>query len=449
MHKFSTFGGYPVFKMKNIRSIEMKVSKSTWIIGGVAALLVAIVAMQAFRSANASPEAQYGLVMSLEVAEVVEATGTLEARPFARLDWKTAGIVKEVNVIPGDKVKAGDVLLMLQPSSTSASVASAQADLVTAKKNLEDLLASDLDRAQAVIDLKDAQEEYDEAYRYRRYLENEDRIPQTETRVYLQQTPKGYTYVTKTKTFKGPATEDMIIEADNDLALKKAELEEAQRTYDRLKDGPNAEDIIAAQAKVDAAQATVNSLSIIAPFDGEVLWVEQQKGDVVSAGEFSVDIADPRNLYVEVQVDESDIANVKLGDQVQVTIDALPVTLTGEVMAINPVGEEISGLVKYTVLIGLDRTEDELLLGATVDVTIQVSDMASALTVPLSAIQNDSQGEFVTVMYADGTSRRVDVVSGAIVGERVVVEGDLNEGDQLSITPASDLKMPGPFGGGN
>jgi len=341
------------------------------------------------------------------------------------------------------------VLLTLQPASTSASVASAQSDLVTAQKNLEDLLASNLDRAQAVIDLKDAQEAYDEAYRYRRYLENEDRIPQTETKVHLQQTPKGYMYVTKTKTFKGPATEDMIIEADNDLGLKKAKLEEVQRTFDRLKDGPNPDDIIAAQAKVDAAQATVNSLSIIAPFDGEILWVEQQKGDMVSAGEFSVNIADLSNLYVEVQVDESDIANVKLEDQVQVTMDALPVTLTGAVVAINPVGEEISGLVKYTVLIALDKTEDDVLLGATVDVTIEVSEASSALTVPLSAIQNDTQGEFVTVVNPDGTSHRVDVISDAIVGERVVVEGDLNEGDQLSITPASDMNLPGPFGGGN
>jgi len=426
----------------------MKFLKSKWTIGGLAALLVVVVAAQAFGNANASSEMQYEKVTRVEIAEVVEATGSLEARPFASLDWKTGGIVEKVNVKPGDKVEAGDLLLTLQPSSTSASIASARADLVTAQKNLEDLLASDLDRAQAVIDLKEANEEYDDAVRYRRYLENEDRIPLTDTRTYLKKTPNGWKYDYHIRTYKGPATEDMIIEADNDLALKKAELVEAQRTYDRLKDGPNSYDVLAAQAKVDAAQATVNSLSIVAPFDGEVLWIEHRKGDVVSAGEFSVNLADSTHLYIEVQVDESDIANVKLGDQVQVAMDALPVGLTGEVAAINPVGEEISGLVKYTVLIGVDKTEEQILLGATVDVTIQVSDAARALAVPLSAIQNDAEGEYVMVVDADGSMRRVDVTSGAIVDERVVVTGDLQEGDQLAVAQPAGMDMPGPFGSG-
>jgi RND family efflux transporter MFP subunit len=287
-----------------------------------------------------------------------------------------------------------------------------------------------------------------DSVRYRRYLENEDRIPLTDTRTYLKKTPNGWKYDYHIRTYKGPATEDMIIEADNDLALKKAELVEAQRTYDRLKDGPNSDDVLAAQAKVDAAQATVNSLSIVAPFDGEVLWIEHRKGDVVSAGEFSVNLADSTHLYIEVQVDESDIANVKLGDQVQVAMDALPVGLTGEVAAINPVGEEISGLVKYTVLIGVDKTEEQILLGATVDVTIQVSDAARALAVPLSAIQNDAEGEYVMVVDADGSMRRVDVTSGAIVDERVVVTGDLQEGDQLAVAQPAGMDMPGPFGSG-
>ena len=435
-------------KLKCKRSTKMKISKSAWIIGGIVALIAVIIAVRAFQNVNASPNVQYAKVSAVDVADVVEATGSLEARPFASLDWKTGGIVEEVKVKPGDKVMAGDILLTLQPSSTSANIASAQADLITAQKNLEDLVSSDTDRAQAIIDLKDAQEAYDDAYRYRQYLENEDRIPQTETRKYLQQTPRGYTYITKTKTFKGPATQDMIIEADNNLALKKADLEDAQRTYDRLKDGPNPDDVTAAQAKVDAAQATVNSMSIVAPFDGEILWVENQPGDVVNAGDVSVNLADASHLYVEVQVDESDIANVKLGDQVQVKMDALPVVLTGKVTAINPVGEEISGLVKYTVLIALDETEEQVLLGATADVTIQVSDTTSALAVPLSAIQNDSQGEFVTVVNADGTTHRVDVMSGAIVDERVVVEGNLQEGDQLLVVQNSNVRMPGPFGGG-
>ncbi len=422
----------------------------------VAVIVVIVVSFLAwtYSSANASTSSVVKelTVVSLDVAETIEASGSLEAQPFASLDWKTSGVVQAVNIKPGDFVKGGDILLTLQPASTSASIVSAQADLVNTQKDLEDLLNSDTDLAQAVIDLKDAQEEYDDASAYLKYLQNDKKIPQTETRVYLVNTPRGYQYVYKVKSFKGPATEDTLIEAENDLALKQAQLEDAQRTYDRLKDGPNADDVIAAQARVDAAQATVNSLSIVAPFDGEVLSVEQRVGDVVSAGELSVNLADMSHLYVETQVDESDVAKIKLGNPVETSLDALPgVTLTGEVAAINPVGGVVSGLVKYAVRIDLDKLEEDtfLPLGTTANVVIKVKDASAILAVPITAIQNDSKGEFVWVIQNDGSTVRVDIVSGSIVGDLVSVNGDLKEGDRVSLLRASSFDAPNPFGGGN
>ena len=61
----------------------------------------------------------------------------------------------------------------------------------------------------------------------------------------------------KTKSFKGPAPEDWIIEAQNDLALKKAKMDEAQRTYDRLKGGVDADQLTVLEARLDAAKAGV------------------------------------------------------------------------------------------------------------------------------------------------------------------------------------------------
>ena len=420
----------------------------------IAALVVVFFAVQGFSSANAvnavvDTDAK---VVTLNVAETIEASGSLDAQPFARLDWKTSGVVAAVHVNPGDFVKAGDILLTLQPSSTSANIVSAQADLVTAQKNLEDLLNSDTDLAQAVIDLKAATESYDDAANYLKYLQNDKKIPLTETKLILQKTRKGYQYEYKTRSFKGPATQDMLTEAQNDLALKQAEYEDVQRTYDRLKDGPNAKDILAAQAKVDAAQATINSLSIVAPFDGDVLSVDHRVGDTVNTGELSVNLADMDRLYVETQVDESDIANVKLGNQAEVTLDAVSgVTLTGQVAAINPVGEVVSGLVKYTVRVELDKVAENIFLplGTTANVTIQVGDANTVLAVPIVAIQNDSAGEYVWVIQNDGSTVRVNVLGGSIIGDLVVVTGDLSEGDRVQLVRESSFKAPNPFGGGN
>lgn len=426
--------------------------KKTWYWGiGLVTALIALLVLLAFNfvvpgSATAEESAA---VVSLEAAETVEASGSLKAQPFASLTWNTAGIVEKVYVKVGDNVREGDVLMKLKTTSVSGSVISAQADLVAAQEDLDDLLSSsDTDLAQAVIDLKDAQEAYDKAEDYLYYLQNSKKVPQTETRVFFESKRNNWQYRYKTKTFKGPAPEDWVIEAENDLALKKAELEDIRRTFDLLKDGPNAQDVIAAQARVDAAQATVDSMSVIAPFDGEVLSVDNQIGDSVEVGELSVNLANLDHLYVETQVDESDIARVKLGNPVTATLDAVPaVTLTGEVVAINPVGEVISGLVKYNVRIDLDPVGGDVFLplGTTANVVIQVKEASETLAVPITAIQNDGTGEYVWVVQADDSTVRVDVVSGAIVGNLVTVTGDLAEGDRVQLIRESSVSAPNPF----
>jgi len=414
---------------------------------GIAAIAVMAVLGWAFFSPDTSnaQTSTEAVVTSLDVAETIEASGSLAAQPFASLEWKTSGVVEDVNVEPGDFVKEGDALLSLQPSSTSANIVSAKSDLINAQNALETLLKSDTDRAQTAIDLETAQDAYDKAKEWRVSLNGKIWITRiTYRNMGGRQIPVEHSY----RDYPSP---DTIADADRDLALKMSALEDAQREFDRLKDGPDADDVSAAQAKVDAAQATVNSLYIIAPFAGQVLSVDHRAGDTVSAGELSVNLADLNQLYVETQVDESDVANVKLGNQAEVTLDAVSgVTLTGEVSAINPVGEVISGLVKYNVRIDLDKVEDGMFLplGTTANVVIQTKPASATLAAPIAAIQNDSAGEYVWVIQSDNTTKRVDVVSGSIIGDLVVVTGGLQEGDRLQLVATSSFEAPNPMGGG-
>ena len=422
-----------------------------WAIAGVVVIAVILMAWRFSPARANNPTAAIpATVTSLDVAETIEASGSLEAQPFASLSWKTSGVVESLNVKPGDFVKADSILLTLDPTSVSASIVSAQADLVTAQKNLEDLLTSGTSLAQAAIDLKNAQEDFNDAENYLHYLQTDSKVPQTIYSAKLVKSGNGWKYDYTTENFKGPAPEDWIVEAENDLALKKAELEDKQREYNRLLAVDTSSDVIAAQAKVDASQATVNQLSIIAPFDGQVLSVDSHVGDMVNTGELSVNIADMDHLYVEAQVDESDVANVKVGQQAEVTLDAVSdVVLTGSVVSVNPVGEVVGGLVKYTVRIDLDSVKDVFLpLGSTANVVIKVSSAQAALAVPIVAIQNDSQGEYVWAMR-DGASVRVDVVGGVIVGDLVVVTGDLQEGEVLEVVARDGgFTAPNPFAGG-
>src|SRR5215216_922576 len=420
-----------------------------WLLGSVI-VLIALFTVLRFNSAQAGNAAadSTAKVTSVNVAETVDASGSLEAQPLATLTWKTSGVVEEVTVKGGDKVKAGDVLMKLKTSSVSSSVISAQADLANAQKDLENVKSSSTDLSQAVIDLKDAQEAYDKAANYLLYLQNSKKVPQSETHLFLETKRNSWMYVYKTKTFKGPAPQDWITDAENDLALKTSQLEDAQRTYDRLKEGSNSQDVVAAQAKVDAAQATVDSMSIIAPFDGEVLYVKSQPGDVVEASTSAINVADLDHLYVKTQVDESDVANVKVGQPADVTLDALTgLNFKGKVMAMNPVGEVVSGLVKYAVRVDLDKVTNQnfVPLGTTANVVIHVKDATASLAVPITTVQNDSKGEYVLVVQGDGSTKRVDVVSGSIVGDTVVVTGDLQEGEQVQSDQQSSFSAPNPF----
>ncbi|RPJ23075.1 MAG: HlyD family efflux transporter periplasmic adaptor subunit [Chloroflexi bacterium] len=434
-----------LFKNKNFRK---------WGIGAlvVIALVWLGISFSSARANSAAVESE-ATVVSLNVAETVDASGSLEAQPFASLTWNTSGVVQDVYVKAGDQVKAGDILMKLNPGSVSSNVNSAQADLANAQKDLDTLLSSSsTDLAQAVIDLKDAKQAYDEAASYLKYLQTSQKVPQTYTKIFIEETRGQWKYRYKTRDFKAPAPADWIADAEDDLALKKAQLEDAQRTYDSLKDGANVQDVTATQAKIDAAQATVDSMSIIAPFDGQVLYVESQPEDVVTTESTALNMADLDHPYIEAQIGEADIASLKVGNPVTATLDAVPdVKLTGQVAAINALGKEDAGLVEYTVRIDVDKVAENvsLPLGSTANVTIQVKEAARSLAVPITVIQNESKGEYVLVVQADGSTKRVDVVSGMIVGNLVIVTGDLQEGNTLTAAQNNSLPGGGIFGGRN
>ena len=301
----------------------------------------------------------------------IMAEGRLEPIHFAEIAFTASGVISEVLVQEGEAVKQGQPLIQLGDASDT-NYASAQLELVSAQQAINDLTnAAGTDLAQAIIALKDAQEAYEKADNYLIYLRNEKKVPQTETRTFLIQTWKGYEYRTKTKHFKGPAPEDWIIEAENDLALKKAELEDAQRTYDRLKDGADAEQLTVLEARLDAAEAGLAAFSVIAPFDGVVAELNAKAGSSINAGEVAVTIADFSSWLIETtDLTEIDVVALSEGQLVAVTLNAIPdATLTGVIESIGQTYEEKQGDIVYTVTVALEDSHPSLRWGMTAVVT--------------------------------------------------------------------------------
>ncbi len=142
------------------------------------------------QAATAAPEA----IPTVLADSTIIAEGRLEPARDAEIAFNASGVVSNVLVQAGETVKKGQPLIRLGDASDT-QYAAAQLELVSAQKALNDLLnVSGADLAQAVIDLKQAKEDFDKADDYLHYLENSKKVPRTEVRSYLIQTWKGYEY---------------------------------------------------------------------------------------------------------------------------------------------------------------------------------------------------------------------------------------------------------------
>jgi len=413
--------------------------------------------------------AGYGYVLESTQTDTVESSGSIEPYQMTTLNWKTSGIVLTVDIKSNQSVTKDAILATLDPSTAPTSVNQAISDLISAKQELDDAKNSKTALAQAEVTLAAAKDAYYLALGYYNTLgkqignENyinilnaavlkaEQAVEDAETN-YNRFAEAGDNDVNKAaalarlsqakidlktaqinlKYYQSvPNTMDSAtITAEFNLA--KAQLDDAQRAYDKLRDGTNTDAVTSAQAKVDAAQATVDSLSIIAPFDGDVAVIYPRVGDLVSSNTEAAILVNRSSLFVEVYIDETTISNVAVGNPVVITFDAIPeLSMTGKVEFINPVGVVSSGVVNYTVRVELDKTDPRILIGQTANVAIQTGEPHTVLYVPVTSVQSDAQGEYVIRVKSDGTQERVSVVSGTIIDYLVVVAGDLAADDQV------------------
>jgi multidrug resistance efflux pump len=327
-------------------------------------LVLALTACGAGKAAQATPAATQPPVIA---DSTIVAEARVEPVNYAAVAYNSSGVISDVLVKEGDQVKKGDVLIRLGNESDKAYT-TAQLELVTAQQAYDDLLnSSGTEAAQAVIDLKDAKEEYDKADDYLHFLQTSKKVPQTQTKYFLNETWKGWEYTYKSKNFKGPAPEDWVVEATNDLALKKGKLDDAQRTYDRLKDGVDSEQLALLEAKLDAAKAGVASLLVLAPFDGTVAELNSKVGESVSQGSIAATVSDFSNWLVKTtDLTELEVVNIKEGQSASVVLDAIPdVTLNGTVESISQTFAEKQGDVVYEVTVALDDTNPDILWGMT------------------------------------------------------------------------------------
>ncbi|MCX7975828.1 MAG: efflux RND transporter periplasmic adaptor subunit [Bellilinea sp.] len=462
----------------------MKRKTVIWIIIGVVAAIAAYFVYQSYQQAQAAQNSafQTELVRRGELTALVGATGTVRANQTAVLAWQTSGQVGEVLVEVGQQVAVDEVLAELKKSSLSQSLILAEADLVNAKKALENLLESDVARAQAQLNLAQAQEAYKKAQDQRasKNFQRASALTLDEARTNLElakieakeaervydmfdhlevdnpQRMNAYSrYLAAQRNLQraqanlnwleGRPDPLEVEKADANLAVAEANLKEAEREWERLKDGPDPDDIKAAEARIAAIEATLALVRLRAPFAGTITEVNIKPGDQVNPGTPAFRIDDLSHLLVDVQVPEIDINRIQVGQPARLTFDAIPgKEYNGKVVKVGQVGTAVAGVVNFTVTIELEDADQAVRPGMTAAVNIVVDQIENALLIPNRAVRL-RDGKRVVFLFKDGTPTPVPVTIGAISDTySEVIDGEIKEGDVVILNPPTQFEANGP-----
>lgn len=407
--------------------------KRIWIIIGVIAVM--IVGGIAYYQSTVAKAAAQQLYQTEAVAKgtltaIVGATGSVRANQSATLVWQTDGTVADVSVKLDDKVTNGQILAALDKTSLSTAIINAEADLVSAQQSLDNLKKSTVNSAQADLDVINATEDYKDALADRERL---DHPIQTVTW-------KMGTYGPRQVKTERDATQKEIDEANAKLAVAEAKLDEAKRESERLKEGPDPQDLAVAEVRVAAAQATLNLARLIAPFSGTITKVDVMTGDVVSAGTQAFRLDDLSHLLVDVEVSEVDINQIKVGQKATLTFDGISgVEFQGHVTEVAKVGSVNNDIVNFTVTVEINNPDSQVLPQMTAAVNIVTTELTDEILIPNRSVRQINNKRVVFVLK-NTIPTKVDITVGETNGNYSVLKtGEIVEGDLIILNPSAQL----------
>lgn len=339
-------------------------------------------------------------------ATVLDASGYVTARRQATVSSKFTGKIVEVLIEEGTKVEEGQVLARLDDSIASRQVNLSEAQLASARSNLEE---TKVRLAEAELNLKRTRELVD-------------------------------------SDVSSPATLDSAQAEVDSIAARLA---------------VGREQVVVAERTLALRQQELDDTVIRAPFAGVVVTKNAQPGEMISpvsaGGGFTRTgigtVVDMSSLEIEVDVNESYINRVKTGQAVLATLDAyqgwqIPATV------ITPVPTADRQKATVRVRIGFDELGDPRILP---DMGVRVSFLGDELDeqvattqaqwqIPSSALRRDGEQDVVFIIRGDTVERRAVrvgprqgdvaiVLAGVETGERVVISGpdDLADGDEVAV----------------
>ncbi|BCS33804.1 RND transporter [Luteitalea sp. TBR-22] len=336
-------------------------------------------------------------------AALVEAGGLVQARTTAVVTSRLMAPVREVRVQPGDRVRAGQVLVVLDDRDLGATARGAQSSALAAEQAVT---AGSADRRAAEAGLALARASYD------RVVALHGR--KSATTQELDQA---------TASFRA---------AEAQLAAIDARIQQAQAS------------LASARAGSEAASVTAGFAVVTAPFAGVVAEKLVEPGNMAAPGMPLLRLEDDGALRLDVRVDASRVAGLTVGQQVDVEVDAAsPVLLRGTVSEVARAMD--ADARAYLLKIALPG-DARLRSGMFGRVRFAGAPVA-AMLVPSSAIVR--HGQVTSVFVADGDVARLRmVVVGRTLPEGIEVVTGLGDGERVVSTPPIGLTDGTPLRAG-
>jgi HlyD family secretion protein len=325
--------------------------------GGLAVLAGA--AFFFFRSGGDDVRYATAAVDRGDVADVVGATGTLQSVTTVQVGSQVSGTISDLLADFNSRVARNQVIARLDPSLFEARLGQAQANLVSARANVE--------RSQAA--LEDARQKHQRA----QALARENLLPQSDLET---------------------------AQANERSAAAQLKASQAAVTQ--------------AAAAVNQAQVDLGHTVIRAPIDGIVVARNVDVGQTVAASlqapTLFVIAQDLSHMQVVASIDEADIGRVRAGQKATFRVDSFPdQTFEGTVEQVRLQPTTVQNVVTYSAIISADNTGQRLMPGMTATVSLIARERPDALRIPASALrfrppESPASGDGAAVR-AEGTGR--------------------------------------------
>jgi HlyD family secretion protein len=420
------------------------------------------------------------------ITAAVSGNGYLEASRKLSLSFGSSGRIDKIYVKEGDEVSTGKVLAKLDGSAlelsyiqaqvtlTQSEIALKQAEIArqTAEYNLKNTRDSEgsleLVLLNAQINLEQAQKNLDtgiEALDYYLITAQLNKAKVWYDHVQRQVTEAPSNKVDDWLLALDKAEESLkIAQANYDNALSgyntkdvnirkkqveaaKMALDQAQENLDKLAEDTAAQELQVQSAKLSVenvrqslelarrtlqeAQKQLDGAVITAPFDAIITSIIAEEGDTVTSGAQIIDLMDPASKELVVDVDETDVIEIKLGQRAIIEADALPgIILEGNVSYVSPVAKNSAGLMMYKIMIYLNLPEDsQLKVGMSASADIVIGEQVNALLVPNQAIKRDSQGNKMVRVKVGNQIQERQVATGISDISNTEILSGLSEGE--------------------